>query len=159
MLALMDTEQIDCSDPARDEVVSLRPATPDDEDFLFQVFADTRAPEFNLIDLEAAQKHALITMQFNAQRYQYDASYPQASSKIILCENHPIGRMLVDVGECEITLVDIALLPGRLNMLRDFRQLRVDCFCLASMNLKRGIQVPGKYVMLQVIHHTWTSLV
>src|SRR5260221_3234618 len=111
MLALMDTEQIDCSDPARDEVVSLRPATPDDEDFLFQVFADTRAPEFNLIDLEAAQKHALITMQFNAQRYQYDASYPQASSKIILCENHPIGRMLVDVGECEITLVDIALLP------------------------------------------------
>src|SRR5260221_5705912 len=111
MLALMDTEQIDCSDPARDEVVSLRPATPDDEDFLFQVFADTRAPEFNWIDLEDAQKHALITMQFNAQRYQYDASYPQVSSKIILCENHPIGRMLVDDGEREINLMAISLFP------------------------------------------------
>ena len=50
-------------------------------------------------------------MQFNAQRQQYDASYPEAASGIILLDEHPIGRMLVDKSEREFTLVDIALLP------------------------------------------------
>ena len=54
-------------------------------------------------------------MQFNAQRQQYDYSYPQAESGIVLQDDLPIGRMLVDKTACEITLIDIALLPEHRN--------------------------------------------
>jgi ribosomal protein S18 acetylase RimI-like enzyme len=90
--------------------VSLRLAAKDDEAFLLHLFASTR-PEFSLLNLPEGQLQALMSMQFNAQRQQYDASYPQAQSNIVLQDEHRIGRMLVDRAEREITLVDIALLP------------------------------------------------
>lgn len=92
----------------------MRPAAPDDEDFLSQLFASTR-PELSLIDLPEMQKQSLMTMQFNAQRQQYDASYPDAANDIIMLDGQPAGRMLVDKSERECTLVDIALLPHHRN--------------------------------------------
>ena len=89
--------------------VTLRPATPDDEAFLFEVFASTRLDEFRFLDEQP--KQALIRMQYNAQRFQYDEGFPQAESRIILRDDHPAGRMLVDESEIEIILIDIALLP------------------------------------------------
>jgi len=94
--------------------VTIRPATEDDEGFLLHLFAGTR-PEFDLLDLPESQKQALMSMQFRAQRQQYDASYPEAESGIILRDEHPIGRMLVDRTAPEITLIDIALLPNHRN--------------------------------------------
>jgi ribosomal protein S18 acetylase RimI-like enzyme len=89
--------------------VTLRAVTPDDEPFLFEVFAATRLDEFRF--LEEQQKQALIRMQYNAQRFQYDEGFPQAESRIILLDDRPVGRMLVDESEREFVLVDIALLP------------------------------------------------
>jgi ribosomal protein S18 acetylase RimI-like enzyme len=74
------------------------------------LFASAR-PEFNLLNLPESQLQALMAMQFNAQRQQYDESYPEAQSDIILQNANPIGRMLVDRTEHELTLIDIALLP------------------------------------------------
>ena len=87
----------------------LRASTPDDEAFLFEVFAATRTDEFRFLDEQ--QKQAIIRMQYDAQRFQYDEGFPQAESRIILRGDRPAGRMLVDESESEITLVDIALLP------------------------------------------------
>jgi ribosomal protein S18 acetylase RimI-like enzyme len=89
--------------------VALRAVTPDDEPFLFEVFAATRLDEFRF--LEEQQKQSLIRMQYNAQRFQYDEGFPQAESRIILLDDRPVGRMLVDESEREFVLVDIALLP------------------------------------------------
>lgn len=50
-------------------------------------------------------------MQFNAQRQQYDEVYPQAENRIVLQDDRPVARILVDRSEHEITLIDIALLP------------------------------------------------
>ena len=94
--------------------VTVRPATPDDEAFLFQLFATTR-PELSLLNLEESQKLALIKMQFDAQRQQYDACYPQAEGGIILSGGQAVGRLLVDRSEREIILIDIALLPEHRN--------------------------------------------
>lgn len=88
--------------------VTLRPATADDEAFLFDLFASTRE-EFNF--LEAAQRQALLRMQYDTRRFQYEEGYPQAEASIISLENLPAGRMLVNEGEDAITLIDIALLP------------------------------------------------
>ena len=96
------------------QLVSLRPATKDDEAFLLHLFISTR-PEFSLLNLPESQKQALLSMQFNAQRQQYEESYPQAESNILLQDGRPIGRMLVDRTTSEITLIDIALLPEHRN--------------------------------------------
>jgi len=94
--------------------VSTRLATGDDEAFLFDLFSSTR-PEFDLLGLPDNQKQALMTMQFNAQRQQYDETYPASESRIILSDSRLIGRILVDRAESEITLIDIALMPENRN--------------------------------------------
>lgn len=91
--------------------VRLRPATLEDEPFLRRLFATTRADELALMGWDENQKEAFIAMQFNAQSQQYAMSYPQAHNSIILLNEVPIGRQIIDRGKSEITLVDIALLP------------------------------------------------
>ena len=92
--------------------VRLRPATLEDEPFLRQLFATTRADELALMVWDDNQKETFIAMQFNAQKQQYAMSYPQAEHSIILFNDIPIGRQMIDRGESEFTLVDIALLPA-----------------------------------------------
>jgi len=96
-------------------LVSLRPATTDDELFLRKLFATTRIDEFKFL-ADPGQLEGLISMQFNLQRQQYEAGYPGADHNIILQNGQPIGRLLVDEGEREVTLVDVALLPECRNL-------------------------------------------
>jgi len=49
-------------------------------------------------------------MQFRAQSQQYGLCYAQADSSIILFDDQPVGRLLVDRTGPDIMLVDIALL-------------------------------------------------
>jgi GNAT superfamily N-acetyltransferase len=84
----------------------LRDATPDDEAFLFQVYASTRLEEFEGLGWDDAQKQAFIKMQFLAR----ERTQPRADNKIILLSGLPIGRMLVDRTDTAILLRDIALL-------------------------------------------------
>ena len=95
------------------KTVNVRPATADDEGFLRELFASTREAEFACLD--EGPRETLITMQFNLQRQQYEAGYPQAEHTIILSEDRAIGRLFVDEGDREITLVDIVLLPDYRN--------------------------------------------
>jgi ribosomal protein S18 acetylase RimI-like enzyme len=101
--------------PNRDEkvfrAVRLRSVTLEDELFLRQLFATTRADELALMGWDENQKEAFIAMQFNAQSQQYAMSYPQAEHSVILLNEDSIGRLIIDRGENEFTLVDIALLP------------------------------------------------
>jgi ribosomal protein S18 acetylase RimI-like enzyme len=95
--------------------VRLRPATSEDETFLRQLFATTRADELAAMTWDENQKEAFIAMQFNAQKQQYAMSYPQAEHSIILLNDISIGRQMIDRGESEFILVDIALLPDHRN--------------------------------------------
>lgn len=94
---------------------SLRPARPEDEPFLFSVYASARAAEMAAWGWDAAQQEAFLRMQFNAQHMTYRAQYPDADHQIIICEDQPVGRIMVDRTERGILLVDIALLAERRN--------------------------------------------
>ncbi len=50
-------------------------------------------------------------MQFSAQSQQYAMSHPQARHSLILHDESPIGRLIIDRNGNEFALVDIALLP------------------------------------------------
>lgn len=95
--------------------LGLRPATSEDELFLRNLFASTRSDELALLNWNQNQAEAFIAMQFNAQSRQYVMSYPDAQQSIILWNDEPVGRLLLDRGELELTLVDIALLPAHRN--------------------------------------------
>jgi len=92
-------------------MLTLRPITPDDRDFLYRVYASTREQELAQVDWDAAQKAAFLRMQFDAQYQDYQKNYSQARFQIILLDGQPIGRLYVDRWANEIRIVDIALLP------------------------------------------------
>src|SRR6185295_17431921 len=88
--------------------ITLRPATAEDTAFLLKVFASTR-DEFKMLMVDESQLAALMSMQFNFQRQQYQDGYPDAIDSIILLHQEPIGRMFVHESDRAVTLVDIAL--------------------------------------------------
>lgn len=92
--------------------LGLRPATAEDQPFLRDLFASTRSDELAILIWDQNRADAFIAMQFNAQSRQYGLSYPYAYSSIIMWNEASIGRLLIDKGEHEFTLVDIALLPS-----------------------------------------------
>jgi GNAT superfamily N-acetyltransferase len=91
--------------------VTLRLALKDDEDFLFQVYASTRAAEMALVNWSSEQKAAFLQMQSTAQLQHYRLNYPKAQYQIIEWDGKPIGRLIVDRSENPVLLMDIALLP------------------------------------------------
>jgi ribosomal protein S18 acetylase RimI-like enzyme len=84
----------------------LREATPEDESFLFEVYASTRSEELEATGWTDEQKLAFIRMQFLVR----ERSQPPVEDRIILLNGQPIGRMMVDRGEAAIVLRDIAIL-------------------------------------------------
>ncbi len=91
-------------------IVALRPVTPEDQPFLREVYAGTRADELALVDWSAEQKAAFVTQQFAAQSRDYGANYPNASIDVILVDEEPAGRLFVNRTAEAIHIVDISLL-------------------------------------------------
>lgn len=92
--------------------VTLRPAGAEDEEFLFVVYASTRAEEMALLGgWDERQKEAFLRMQFILQRQAYAMQYPQAEHRIILRAGRDAGRIIVWQTADEVRLVDITLLP------------------------------------------------
>jgi ribosomal protein S18 acetylase RimI-like enzyme len=90
--------------------VSRRPARPEDEPFLFQVYASTRADELAVTGWPDGQKTAFLQMQFRAQSVHYREYFPNCWYEVILLRDAPIGRMFVHCAPDEIRVVDIGLL-------------------------------------------------
>lgn len=91
--------------------ISLRPECPQDQEFLFALYASTRAEEMKLVPWSDSQKHAFLRMQFELQSTHYHSYYSNASYQIILAEGQPIGRLYIHRAESQILVIDIALLP------------------------------------------------
>lgn len=92
--------------------VSLRQVGPDDESFLFELYASTREEELALVAWGAAVKTAFLRQQFHAQQMHYRGTYPNAMDQVILHDDRPVGQISVARSAREIHLIDIALLPG-----------------------------------------------
>jgi ribosomal protein S18 acetylase RimI-like enzyme len=92
-------------------VVELLPVAPGDEEFLYRVYAGTRAEELAVVPWDDAQKDAFLRAQFGAQDRWYHEHYPRASLELVVLDGEPAGRLYLHRGENEIRIVDIALLP------------------------------------------------
>lgn len=90
--------------------IALRPYQAYDRDFLFKLYASTRADEIAPFGWPPAQQEAFLRMQFMAQQQWYAMSYAQAEHHIIEQDGVPIGRLMVSHQPPAAVLVDIALL-------------------------------------------------
>ncbi|MGH9905301.1 MAG: GNAT family N-acetyltransferase [Pyrinomonadaceae bacterium] len=90
--------------------VELRPISTDDEEFLLTVYAGTRAQEMAQVPWTDEQKATFVRWQFDLQRREYEANYPQTEHDVILVDDRPAGRIWISRGEQQIRLLDIALL-------------------------------------------------
>ena len=91
--------------------LSLRPALPEDDGFLYALYASTRAEELDAWGLAGAQREAFLRMQYLAQQQSYYAQLPRADHRVVVVDGAPAGRLLVERREEEIRLADVALLP------------------------------------------------
>jgi ribosomal protein S18 acetylase RimI-like enzyme len=92
--------------------VALRPVRASDEPFLLDVYAGTRAEELAAVPWTPEQKAAFVAQQFAAQTTHYAQHYPGMSADVIVIDEVPAGRLLVDRLDEEILIVDISLLPA-----------------------------------------------
>ena len=91
--------------------IELRTVEEQDQDFLFSVYASTRADEMNLVDWSTEQKVAFLHMQFEAQTRHYSLYYPNAEYKVIERAGVSLGRLIVEDRGDHFLIMDIALLP------------------------------------------------
>ncbi|WP_224240285.1 GNAT family N-acetyltransferase [Hyalangium gracile] len=91
--------------------LSLRPVTPADDAFLFELYASTR-PDIAALGLPVAQRDMLLRMQWTAQRHGYQARFPSGDHQLVLLGERPAGRLWVAREPVELRLVDITLLPA-----------------------------------------------
>ena len=89
--------------------LSLRPALPNDEPFLYQLLYENLYENLAAWAWEPSMRKPLLDMQIRGQRSTYAAVYPHADHGIIMLENEAIGRLLVDRGPEIHTLVDITI--------------------------------------------------
>jgi GNAT superfamily N-acetyltransferase len=91
--------------------LAVRPALPQDEIFLYELYAAVRGPEFELAQISAAQREQIIRMQFRAQMSAYTQMYPNSCCHVVLLDGKPAGRLWVAPGDGDLQLVDIAIHP------------------------------------------------
>src|SRR5436305_14416141 len=74
--------------------IALRPATPDDDAFLFQVFRTARERQDVHLPLAPVEKIQFFEMQFAAQRRQYQEQFPTLQRSMVLNNDRPAGFVL-----------------------------------------------------------------
>ena len=95
--------------------ITLRPVTEADEEFLFSVYASSRAEEMARVPWNAEQKAAFLRMQFTAQTQHYAAEHPEAAHEIICAAGTPVGRIYLDQSSEAAHILDITVLSEHRN--------------------------------------------
>ena len=91
--------------------LALQAASRADTEFLYEVYASTRAEELAPVPWSTAQKDAFLRQQFGAQDAHYRQHRPEAEFLVILDRGEPVGRLYVHESADQLILMDIALLP------------------------------------------------
>jgi len=94
---------------ARPAGIGFRPIEDADRDFLFTLYASTRADELAPLTWSAEEKRRFLQQQFEFQHRYYQQSFADADFLLVLQGREPIGRVYVARTDAEINLVDIAI--------------------------------------------------
>jgi ribosomal protein S18 acetylase RimI-like enzyme len=114
----------------------LRPATADEDDVLRALRAERDGASLALAGLDAASLATLLDLQFEAQRAQYRASYPNAIEHLVIVGVDTVGTCWTSLGSHALQLLDITVRPG-------FRRMGIATAVLRQlMSTAAAVDVP-----------------
>jgi GNAT superfamily N-acetyltransferase len=121
---------------------STRPATPADETFLLQVYKSSRGDDLRGLGWEEDRINEFLEMQYEAQRRFFDNDYKSATDEVVLVEEKPAGRLIVERRDHEIRCIDLGLLPA-------YRNRGIGTLIIRDLQAEAG--AANKSLRLQVI--------
>jgi len=93
--------------------VKLRPvAYPEDEAFMQELYFKSRADLAGLLE-DREQLQQLLLLQYRGRRHSYDQEFPDADDDIVMFDEEPVGRLLIDRTPDHLFGVDILVLPEK----------------------------------------------
>jgi N-acetylglutamate synthase-like GNAT family acetyltransferase len=92
--------------------LAVRPAAPQDEIFLYELYVAIRGPLFAMAPITPTQREHLLRMQFRAQLSSYTQQFPNSCYHLVLLDSKPVGRLWVAPAGDAFLLVDIAIHPN-----------------------------------------------
>lgn len=92
--------------------LAVRPALPQDEIFLYELYVALRGPLFASAPITPNQREHLLRMQFRAQLSSYTQQFPNSCYHVVLLDSKPVGRLWVAPAGDAFLLVDIAIHPN-----------------------------------------------
>jgi ribosomal protein S18 acetylase RimI-like enzyme len=97
--------------PASSHVITVRPEQPQDEPFLYELYASTRQEELEAWGWPPEVRATFLRMQFQASQGGYRTTFPGAEFQVVQVDGRNAGRLAVNRDPAELRVVDIALLP------------------------------------------------
>ena len=91
----------------------LRPERPEDQIFRFQLFCDSRGPEWSRVALPRPVFNQIMDHQFDAQTRTYAQRFPAARFDIAELDGRRIGRIVVNRPGDHVHIIDQAVIPER----------------------------------------------
>jgi ribosomal protein S18 acetylase RimI-like enzyme len=91
--------------------IELRPASPEDREFLVELYRSTRQSELDLVEWTDDAKSAFVDAQFTAQDAAYRAAYPDGQFDVVLVDGRPAGKLYLGRLEGELRVIDIIVAP------------------------------------------------
>jgi ribosomal protein S18 acetylase RimI-like enzyme len=90
---------------------TLRPATGEDREFLYEVYCSTRHSEVAQFGWDEVQIAAFLRMQFDMRERAYKMQSPTAKYGIVMFGTEQAGSMITEITNKKIGLIDIVVLP------------------------------------------------
>lgn len=88
----------------------LRPAGPEDEAFLYDVFCTTWADEAAALPNPKLVTH-MLRIQHTAQERRFRTGYPDHERLVILHDGERAGRLYLNISDTVVNALDMTLLP------------------------------------------------
>jgi ribosomal protein S18 acetylase RimI-like enzyme len=126
----------------------LKPARPDDNDFLYEVFCTTWQDEVAALPNQNLARHVL-RIQHTAQERRFDNRYPGHRRFVVSHGDERVGRFYLFASGSTLNIVDLTLLP-------QFRRRGIGTRLV--LDLMREAALDGHRVSMQVARRNGVSL-
>ncbi|MGA2868829.1 MAG: hypothetical protein ABSF34_06700 [Verrucomicrobiota bacterium] len=90
-------------------MITVRPEQPQDEAFLFELYASTRQEELDAWGWPPEMRSNFLTLQFKASQG-YRSAFPEAEFQIVLLDGVQAGRLVVHRTREELRVVVVVML-------------------------------------------------
>ena len=97
------------------ESIAFRPVTNADEEFLLELYKSSRGDDLRGLGWDEDRISEFLTLQHEAQQRFYQTDNQDAVDEVILIDDQPAGRLIVERREKEIRCIELSLLPAYRN--------------------------------------------